>query len=186
MLYSLQNGQQNVNFSDANTGVGDIAVQLRTALYKHSEHTVSAFMRVELPTGKAEDFTGSNSTDIALGANYSNKQCLGKAYCHASAGILWFGNTEVYSSASRSSSLFGSATIAVGLWRSIVGKLQLDTHQALYNSNTEALGDQAFQLSFGIALPLGDKWDIDIAMSEDISPNTAPDFTFVTSLAYRP
>lgn len=186
LLYSIQNGQQSLVFDDANTGFGDVALSLRRALYNKQQHRVTAFTRLELPTGKAENFTGSNSTDIAVGLNYSNSECVFKAYCHVTAGVLWFGNTEVFNSASRSNSAFASATIAKPIWRKFVAKLQLETHQAMYNSNTDALGKQALQLSFGVARPLAKRWSFDIALSEDISPNTAPDFTFIMGLAYKP
>ena len=186
LLYRLQNGQQTLVFRDANTGVGDIALQLRTPLYRTNTQTLSGFTRLELPTGKADKFTGSGSTDIAVGANYSNSECFGRSVCHASLGVLWFGGADIYTSASRSSAVFGTATVAMPVWRSVVAKLQLETHQAMYDSNIKAIGEQAFQLSFGVALPLAKHWAIDLAMSEDISPTTAPDFSFVMGLVYRP
>ena len=57
-------------------------------------------------------------------------------------------------------------------------KLQLDAHSAFYDSGLTELGSDAAQLIIGGALRLSDTWVLDLAVSEDIAVDTAPDVVF--------
>lgn len=165
-------------------GIGDarltVAYQLASADNRHWALRTS----VKLPTGDVDDLTGSDSTDIALSLGVTERNLFGNAnwVLHASGGLLWLGNSELLEERREDWVGFGSTTVSWRVRSDISLKVQLDAHSAFYDSDVKELGEASAQLVFGGAINVGKGYVLDIAVSEDIVVDTAPDVAFLIGL----
>ncbi len=187
---NADSNNRNIQLHQHSHGIGDIAASLRWHFgTKSLTESRALHLRIDAPTGNVEHFTGSDSWDVALGITaYSAKwfSALG-AHFNGNIGVLFPGANDQLSIAMKDQVFYGSVTMTRPmLWDGFTVQLQLEAHSAFYESSLKPLGDSSWQLSFGGNLALSPQWALSLAMSEDISPHTAPDFTWLATLSYRP
>lgn len=184
LLYSYtENGKNPFAVTDPSSGLGDVMLSVAMPVWKGAEqHPRRLALRagLKLPTGSSSDLLGSGSTDFSL------RLCGEDPQTFAAAGISWFGSLgglfmtkgEVIADRQRQAVAFG--TVGFG-WQPLSWlalKLQVDGHTAFYDSGLTELGDPSAQLLMGGTLELPANTKLDIAVSEDIVVNTAPDVVF--------
>ena len=79
----------------------------------------------------------------------------------------------------------GYGTVSVGwrLARWLVPRLQLDAHSPFFaDTGWRALDDWGVALASGATVRLPGKFDLDVAVAEDVVVNTAPDVVFHVGL----
>lgn len=184
LLYSYtDDGKEPFAITDPTSGLGDVLLSAALPLWEGSgqQHRRLALRAaLKLPTGDASDLLGSGSTDLSL------RLCGEDPQTFANARISWFGSLgalfltkgDVISDRQRQTVGFG--TVGFG-WQPLSWlalKLQLDGHTAFYSSALTELGDPSAQLIMGGTLGLPADFKLDLAVSEDIVVNTAPDVVF--------
>lgn len=170
-------------FDNSNSHIGDVGLQLRYQLLQG----LSAQLRLDAPTGSSTGFSGSGAWDGALGINASNREWLDTigAEVHAGIGFLWFGDSEILPEINKGHAIYGNAALQLPVSWGWTAKVQLEFHTAMYDSALTPLGDTSVQVSFGGEHAIADGLSLELGMSEDISPNTAPDFSFLLGVNYR-
>ncbi len=68
----------------------------------------------------------------------------------------------------------------------LTGKVQLDSHAALFDSPIPQVGDAAIMATFGVTWNFSPRWWLDAALVEDVASFATPDAVFLFELAYRP
>ncbi len=188
LLFQYRPGSGGLAVTNSLSGVGD--VQLGVARRLGERFAVRG--QLELPSGDADDLTGSGGTDLALSLHYSsNGNRTGalpdqRLYAHLSGGVLLREDGDLLPGEQESWVGFGSATVG---WRASEHwhlKVQVDAHSAAWDSPREALGEPSAQLVVGASAQLGKAWVIDLAFSEDIVVERSPDIVFQLGLRWRP
>jgi hypothetical protein len=166
------------------SGIGDIRLHLGYRLAASESRFWSVRAGVKLPNGDEDKLTGSGGTDVYATIHMTQDQLLNSNALtfHGSLGILRPGDGEVLNTIVEDWVSYGSAAIAWQAGEKISLKAQLDFQSAYYDSNLEELGDTAMQLMVGGSLVLGDRYFLDLSLSEDILTDRSPDVVFQIGL----
>ncbi len=188
LLYNyFQNGQRVFTLDESGGGLGDVRVSAGYTLAENHRQQWALRGGVKLPTGDAEDLTGSEGTDVSLALHFSDSQWLDKAVLsfHTHVGLLWLGDGEVIDHQREDWVIYGSASTS-WQWRdSVALKVQLDGQSHFYDSSARELGRESLQLLLGGSYCGGDERCFDFSISEDLVVNTAPDVVFQLALRNR-
>lgn len=185
--YSYVSGANSRSLKKSVNGFGDVRVNLGYKLREKDNRVWSIRGGVKLPTGDADDFTGSEGTDVSVGLYLSEAAFLGKESLsfHGNVGMLALGDGEFIEEEVEDWVVYGSSALAWKLSPRLSLKAQFDFHSALYDSGFEEIGSFAGQLILGGSIILGEKTQLDLSVSEDIIVNTAPDVVFNIGLRSR-
>jgi len=175
------------NLADLNksvNGVGDLRLAVAYQLAQQDSRYWLLRASLKFPTGDSDKLTGSESRDAALSLSYSelNLFSTGRWQLHASAGVTRLGSGGLLNNRRRDWGGFASTAVSWRLRPGIALKFQIDAHSAYYHSELKELGDPSAQLVLGAAFALSPGWTIDVAFSEDIVVDTAPDVVFLFGL----
>lgn len=181
-LYT-DNGQTKVTVTDSASGFGDVLLSAALPVWEgdgRQPRRLSLRAALKLPTGSTSDLRGSGSYDFSLRLSADDPQTLADARltCYGSLGALFMTDGDVIADRQRNTVGFG--TVGLG-WQPLSWlalKLQVDGHTAFYDSALTELGDSSAQLVMGGTLGLPSDFLLDLAVSEDIIVDTAPDVTF--------
>jgi hypothetical protein len=183
ILYSYtKDGIRKLNMSRSGTGVGDITLTGGMKLYDlqqtDSHDTLAIRTSLKLPTGDSSMLMGSGSTDLSLYlcGSMTNFTEFGSIAVYGSAGGMALTKGEVLGSQQNNAAGFGTLGIGWGPAKWISFKLQINGNTPLYHgSSLNEISNGSLMLVSGGALKLPGDYHLDIAVSEDIAVNTAPD-----------
>jgi hypothetical protein len=182
-----RDGINDVNMTNASSGIGDVTLRLSTQLGKQSGSLVEAdakssntlWLSVKLPTGNSNKFTGSGGMDVALGLAAS--QQLGSSFVtHQQLSLSVLGNGDRLTDQQKHVAWNGSLGIDGSLTHRWGAVLQLDGNTRVFDSEIRVLGP-ALQLSVGPRYQSA-HWRGSLIISEDIAVDTAPDVQFQLAL----
>jgi hypothetical protein len=179
------NGTNRVNIRQSNIRLGDILLSGAYQLWR-AQDSQSLALRIglKLPTGSSGKLNGSGGTDLSFRLAYSGPEMFASQNisAFASLGILALGNGKVMQDVQRHVVGFGSLGLGWKVWERISLKIQIDGHTPFYNSSLDELGMVSAQLIMGGSIDLFEKTSLDLAVSEDIIVDTAPDVVFHLAL----
>lgn len=176
-----KDGTRQVDISRSVDGVGDISLTAAHDLASSAARSWALRAAVKLPTGDADDLTGSGSTDLSLALHLTESHWRAShgVVMHGSVGVLRMEGGDVLEGLREDWVLYGSATLAWLATANTSLKLQLDAHSAFYDSALTELGSDSAQLTLGGSVKLGEEWLLDLSVIEDIAVDTAPDVVFL-------
>ncbi len=171
------------------SGFGDLRLLTALQLWGETSGSSSAALHLslKLPTGDSERLLGSGSTDLALSlAGARNWPLeLGRLSVFGSAGLLLMGDSEVLEEQQRPAVGFGSLGAGWAPRERFGLKLQLNGHSSFYrDSNLNEIDSGSVQLTVGASLGLTPATVLDLAVTEDILVDTAPDVVVHFSLKH--
>ena len=186
LLFLYQrDGDEKLRLDQSGSGVGDISVAVAKQLAQDSNHAVSLWTSLKLPTGDAEALTGSGSTDFAvwLSAAYPLQDNWQLYY---GGGLLWMSQGEILPSQQKSFVGFGSFGIE---WRPMPKrfsgfrlKMQADAHSAFFRGSQLKFLNESIQLVSGGSINLSRNLVLELGVGEDILVNASPDVNFYITL----
>ena len=185
LSFSYQRGGQSlVDIQRSSDGLGDVSVSAAYQLSNTVDRQWSLQGQLKLPTGDAAQLLGSESTDLALALHVTEQGWLAVngVVLHGSLGVLWMDGGEVMDELREDWVVYGSSTLAWQFTDNTSLKIQLDGHSAFYDSELKELGSPSAQLILGGAVRLSEHWLLDLAVSEDIAVDTAPDVVFMIGI----
>jgi hypothetical protein len=173
--------------SGSASGIGDVLLSAALPLWNSGEEEtqkVSVRAALKLPTGSSSDLLGSGSTDFSVRLNGEDRQAFAseKIACFGSLGVLLMNEGDIIPDRQRKVVGFGSVGLGWQPFSRLALQLQLDGHSAFYDSELKQLGDFAAQLLVGGTIGLPADFQLDLAVSEDIIVDTAPDVVFHIAL----
>ncbi|MBL6689289.1 MAG: DUF3187 family protein [Pseudomonadales bacterium] len=185
-LYVLD-GVTRVDLRDSVSGIGDVRLSVGYLLGEEEDKSWSVRAGVKLPTGEADDLTGSDSTDVYMSLHLSDGSLFSHEdwYFHGSLGLMVPGDGDIIEEKQEDYVVFGSTTVAWHTFKRVALKAQLDFHSALYDSELKELDEFAVQLVLGGSVTLGKNLLLDISVSEDIVTDASPDVVFQLGLRSR-
>jgi hypothetical protein len=182
-----RDGVVEAEMTEGSTGVGDLQLQIARRLMASEEGgRLALHASLKLPTGDAERFQGSGSTDLALWLSGAAPALFEQWRIggYLQGGLLLLGEGNLLPDRQRSRVWFGGAGVHWRAWSWLMLKAQLDAHGSFYNSQLAQLGKRSVMLTVGGSIPLAqDAGAIDLAIGENLTTDTVPDFTL--NIAYR-
>ncbi len=176
-----RNGELAVDLDDETEGLGDLRLSLGWQLLRpqgDNPHALALRTSIKLPTGDNERLLGSGSTDIAFRLSGSQTFRQGSLALFGAAGGLFMSEGGVLPDQQQHAVAFG--TLGAG-WKPLSDlalKVQIDGHTPFYRGSDLRGLSQSLQLSMGGSLALTQSLVLDVAVSEDIVVDSAPDVVF--------
>lgn len=177
-LYS--NGDVTESIDDSVSGISDLRIGAGYLLSQSKVANLMLRAGLSLPTGDADDLTGSDDVDADVGiyANGRGANKWQKFGWHANIGYLFIGDEQALGIATEDGAWFSSLGAYWSLNSNWIIKGQFDSHGAFFDSEIDELSDSATEVTLGFSYK-SKSWGIfEIFFSEDISVNRAADFSF--------
>lgn len=173
----VRDGATRAEVDDSVTGLGDIRLHLGKQLLDEDGSRASAWVQLKLPTGDAEDLTGSGAVDVA--ARIQGSRRVGQyTTLYGGAGLAWLGEGDLLPEMQENFAGSLTAGLSWQRWERVALKLQFDAQTALYDDTTlRQIGEAAVQFSFGGSFFVGERTIFDVAAVEDEwNGEATPDF----------
>jgi hypothetical protein len=175
-----------VDLRDATGGVGDVRLLAAWPLVQRERLATSLRASLKLPTGDAGRLLGSGAADLALSLAAGCGRCGARRGWHAHGGAILLGRGDVLREHQRSVAFFGGAGVGWRVLPAVVLKGELRARTPLYRDTAvRALDRTALQLILGGRWALGPDVLLDVAVTEDVRVETAPDVGFLLGLTAR-
>ncbi|MEJ2454539.1 MAG: DUF3187 family protein [Candidatus Thiodiazotropha sp.] len=182
-----RNGEIEAELTDGSTGLGDLQLQVSKQLaVSDTGRHLALHASLKLPTGDADRFQGSGGTDLALWFSGAAPTLIEswRVGGYLQAGLLLLDEGDLLPDQQRSVVWFGGGGVHWRAWPWLMLKAQLDAHSSFYDSELDQLGLRSVMLTVGGSIPVGgDAGAVDLAIGENLSTDTIPDF--MINLAYR-
>lgn len=188
-----KDAEERVRMDQGGIGIGDLRLGAGWQLYHDGSldpAAVTLRASLKLPTGDSSRLHGSDSTDLAIWLTGSDDYLLpgrwGQLTLLAAAGGMAMTDGEVLKDQQRN--LVGFGTLGLG-WSPaewVALKAQFSSHTPFYSgSDLDELSGPTVQLIFGGTCYFSSSTALDIAISEDITVTTSPDFALHLALSRR-
>ena len=180
-----KNGETKIDLNHETEGFGDLRLTLGRQLVKpagEKQKALALRTSLKLPTGDEDRLLGSGSTDLALWLSGSQGFRKGSLALFGAAGALLMSKGHVLPDQQRHVVAFGTLG---GGWRPLSRlalKIQVDGHTSFYRDSNLPELSESMQLTMGGTLGLTNSLALDVAVSEDIVVDSAPDVVFHLAL----
>ncbi len=173
-----RNGDLLIDTGSSVAGIGDISADIGYQWISNPATAVAAWASLKLPSGDADDLTGSGAADASLALAAEHR--FGDRWsAFGQVAVSFLGDGDLLPAQQRSVAWSGLAGLGVTVWRGLELKLQFDGHSAVFDdTQLDYLGD-SLSLTVGGAWKSERGWQIDFGVSEDIAVETAPDVVIV-------
>lgn len=181
LLIEYRSGESTLlRVDDESSGLADLPLSLGCQLAATERGAVATWLTIKLPTGKAEDLTGSGAVDVALSLA-GERQLSGRWQLFGQANVAWLGNGDVLADLQQdfAGSLLAGTTWKA--WRGLELTAQLEANTAVMDTGTDLDGD-AVVLTLGGRYRTDAGWAFDFGFSEDLQVDASPDFVFLLGL----
>jgi hypothetical protein len=177
-----QGGATLLGIDESTSGIGDIPVALGYQLYATDSSAVSTWFTVKLPTGSADDLTGSGAVDVAatLAAQsrvHERWQLFGQA------SVAWLGEGDLLPELQESFAWTLMGGVTWNAWRALDLTAQLEANSRLYDGIDSELDGDAIVLTLGGSWRTEGGWRYDVGVSEDLQAGASPDIVFIFAIA---
>lgn len=178
-------GTSVTELSESTSGIGDIELGVSYQWLNSKRLNFAAHVTANLPTGDADDLTGSQDLDVSASVALSSKRTSGINW-HANLGVLAIGDDQVFGLSTESVTWFSSTGLhwqPSQRWR---WSAQLDGRGRILQSAFQELSDAAFQIAIGSEFAWGASGNsLQLYFTEDISVNRSADFAFGLNFRFK-
>lgn len=193
LLYRYdKNGSRRFRVDDSNGGIGDIRLTGGIQLYDDQSanpRRVALRGALKLPTGDSDHLRGSGSLDLALWLSASDDYSLGgwgHLTAFANAGGTVMGDGDVLGEQQRTLAATGNAGFGWSPLDRLALTVQTTWNSSLYKGSAlREVDNDSLVITGGGTIGLAEKTSLDLAISEDLSVDTAPDVAFHLALRQR-
>jgi hypothetical protein len=183
LLIEYRSGESTLlRFEDDSSGLADIPLSFGYQLTASERGAVATWLTLKVPTGKAEDLTGSGAVDVALSLA-GERQLSERWQLFGQANVVWLGNGDVLADFQQdfAGSLLAGTTWQA--WRGLELTAQLEANTAVMDTGTDLDGD-AVVLTLGGRYRTDAGWAFDFGFSEDLQVNASPDIVFLLGVRH--
>lgn len=191
LFFYDRNGVTGLTFTQASKGLGDLRLSAAWQLQEEAgpgETAIALHGSLKLPTGESAKLTGSGALDVALWLSAARQRTVswGNLTLLGSLGVLAAGDGDVLDGQQRSLVGFGGLGFALQPWQRVRLQIQVDFHSSFYDqSQLRGVDSASVQLATGGALIVGKADELELAVVEDLSSDTAPDVVFHVAWRHR-
>ena len=166
-------------------GPGDLRIHAGLALRDAPRSRLALRATLKLPTGDVDELFGSGGTDFGIGLSGDLDAPWGidalSAFYYLSA--LRLGTPDVLTDHARDLAGQLSVGFEYRFTRGFAVGAQSTVRSAPFDVALDPLGEWAMSLSAGARFPLPGDWQLSLGFSEDVKVESAPDITFMATLA---
>jgi hypothetical protein len=183
LLIEYRRGESTLlQFDEASSGLADMPLSFGYQLIATERGALATWLTLKLPTGKAEDLTGSGAMDVALSLA-GERQLSGHWQVFGQANVVWLGEGDVLADLQQDFAGSLLAGVTWQGWRSFGVTAQLEANTAVLDTGTHLDGD-AVVLSLGGRYQTVSGWAFDFGFSEDIAVDASPDIVFLLGVRH--
>lgn len=182
----IDSGARRVDLTRSTSGLGDLRFVAGYRL--PGSDSLALRFGLKLPTGDDESLLGSGGTDVTVGIAGGSRSLFGSSNWSSfySAHAAWLGEPRYLADLHESIVLQGAAGLSWQALERLSLTVQGFVRSAHYDSRIEMLGDTAVSVTVGGTIRLGDAFDLQLSVGEDIKVSSTPDVTFQAALRYAP
>ncbi len=170
---------------DERSGFGDPSLALSHRFYRGERAAWSLSLGYKFGVADAQQFLGSGADDAWL-ALRGSAAVTDSLDLYGQFGMLHAGRGDLLPGVQERDLWFAGLGLDWRFGAHWSCLLQLDAHAAPADSAIKGLGEDALIGSAGLRWRAGRRWEVDVAIAEDLVTETAPDVTLLASLRYRP
>jgi len=167
---------------DDSSGLADLPLSVGYQLTASERGAVGTWLTLKVPTGRAEDLTGSGAVDVALSLA-GERQLSDRWQLFGQANVAWLGQGDVLEDLQQdfAGSLLAGTTWKA--WRGLDLTAQLEANTAVMDTGTDLDGD-AVVLTLGGRYRTNSGWVWDLGVSEDQLADASPDIVFLLAVRH--
>ena len=156
---------------------GDLRVSGGYQVFYEPERSLAIRALVKLPTGNVDQLTGSHAADVATWLDYSDRDLLARFRLSLSGalGVMLLGDGDLLPQDQRPVAGYAHFGISHALSDAWALKAQLDYHSELIDTSIDQLGGQALQGSVGAHWRFNGSLWTELALAEDLTPDSTSD-----------
>lgn len=175
LLYSyLVNGVDLLGVQSDDSGIGDLRLGATRYLSTSADTALAARFQLKLPTGDSDSLFGSGAVDFSVAIDAERRPRNSDMQLFAGAGLIATGDGDVLPDIKNNALVFAYAGLTYPLLAALDLTLQLDATSAPYDSDLPELGNSV-QITVGGVWKFNDRWELAIAVGEDVAVHSAPD-----------
>jgi hypothetical protein len=179
----INNGQTVFLQNRADNDIGDIEVSLSYQLAADKNQSTEISLGIELPTGSVESNSGNEATDVALWLRHQ-RAATELTVLYGQIAYSHIGKGGQLAEQLKNDTWVAQLGAEHTFNENITGILQLDLHSALINNSSLTAFGNSLQMQVGLQFSnLIINHNLDLFLSEDILPGSAPDITFGARLS---
>jgi hypothetical protein len=172
-----RDGSVLMNTRSSSQGLADVAMALGYQWSANENGNLASWLRLELPTGDADELTGNGGVDVSL-TLAAERRFAQRWSAFTQGSVTYLGDSDVFAAAQEQIVWSGLVGIGVDISRSLELKAQIDGHTAAFDTDLDYLGE-AIIFTIGGSWTFKSGWRLDIGVSEDIVVDASPDVAFV-------
>jgi hypothetical protein len=157
------------------SGLADIPLAVGYQVSASEKTAVSAWLSVKLPTGDAQDLTGSGSTDVALSVA-AQTQLAERWQLFGQFDLAWLGEGDVLPQMQEDYAWSALAGVTWNPWRALDLTVQFSGNSKIFSDTGTTLDGDAVVLGFGGSWRTAGGWKFDLGFDEDVQVGASPDF----------
>ena len=175
--FVADHGTTYVNFSRDRSGWGDVRVTGGYQLVREPARSLALRALVKLPTGDVDQLTGSGAADASVWLDYTDRELLARLHLTMTAalGVMVLGDGNLLPQDQKSAAWYAHVGVGWPLTQAWTLKAQLDYHGALIDAAIDQLGGEALQGSVGARWRFNQKAWTEVAVAEDLIPDSTSD-----------
>jgi Protein of unknown function (DUF3187) len=182
-LFYQRDGLVQLDSRATSQGIGDASVELGRAFLSGQHGAVAGWLGLKLPTGDADDFTGSGS--VAVTATIAAERRFADRWqIYGQAAGTWMSEGNRLSDQQRHGMASASAGVSARTIGNLVLTAQLDAHTAVFETDNLQFLDDAVVLSVGGSYRFDSAWELTLGVSEDLAVDSSPDVVFLFDLKH--
>ena len=184
--FSYRGPHAQFTLREAASGTGDAHVAAVRNLWRSDTTAVSARAGVKIGIGDESLLLGGGQDYyVSLDVTHTRAEGLGLVW-HGQLGYLRAGKLEILGSMQKRHPWFAGVGVEWPVWPSVILKTQVDVHAPVADSGLRELGDTSVLLTVGMTFSIAPELEAEIGFTEDIAPDTAPDFVPRAGIRYVP
>ena len=168
--------------NDDSSGLADLPLAVGYQVASSERGALAGWLTVKVPTGKAEDLTGSGALDVALSLA-GERQVSERWHLHGQANVVWLGEGDLLPGLQQDFAGSLLAAVTWNAWRQLDLIAQLEANTAVLDTGTDLDGD-AVVLTLGGTYRTAGGWRFDVGFSEDVQVAASPDIVFVLGVRH--
>lgn len=155
-------------------GLGDLALELGYQWLANDHSAIAIWASVELPTGDERELRGNGATDLALAV--SGSHTLDRHWAvFGQVGVSLLGEGEFLADQQEDLVFSGMAGVEYGFANGLSLRAQFDAHTRVFDDSRFGYLGDAVLLTVGGDIRFGSGWQLDLAVTEDVVTEHAPD-----------
>jgi hypothetical protein len=173
-------GEIYADFTDSAQSYGDLRGFIGMQLLDKPGHAFTLRSQIKFPTGRVEDLSGSQATDVSLWGEYEIDlvSALLNVRLTLSGGVSYLGEGELLPDVQESWVTFGHLGLQIPLHPRIAFMAQLDAHTDVLDTGNPLIADGGVLGTVGGRFGLTERLWMDVAIIEDLENESASDVVF--------